>query len=104
LEFQTKTKFKPNRTTQTKLDGPHSQALAKNYVGQASPNANTNSHFMSFTGTAQDQKIEVKKSGVVALCYCAILDVPNENMCSASQNFLFAGLIMIAGPLGNQKW
>lgn len=90
----------------TLVDGPSSLDAAKVHIAQtnapATYNELTNSNYMSFTGTSGTGTFSVKLSGVVAICYCGLLDATNN--CINSNAWVFSQFLMVAGPAGGQKW
>jgi len=87
----------------TLVTGPQHQQAAATYIAKVRSAATDNSidPYFSFSGENQDQTIKINLAGVVAVCYCAMVDQQNE--CEDS-DWIFTGRLTIMGPTGGQQW
>ncbi|CAK9104234.1 Hypothetical protein (Fragment) [Durusdinium trenchii] len=91
------------RYSLTLVTGPSSKQAARSFIAQVDVNSdNTPSQYHSFSGSGKDRAMTVNLAGVVAVCYCGM--VSNENECSSSLHWLFAGLLTIQGPEGGKTF
>jgi len=64
--------------------------------------ADTISQYFSFSGENQDQKMTMNLAGVVAICYCAMVNAQNE--CDDPSFWVFTGRTTVQGPQSGQQW
>ncbi|CAD7925059.1 unnamed protein product [Amoebophrya sp. A120] len=86
------------------VTGPGTSATAQTYHAVANAtDENEASAYFSFTGANKDLQMTVKKAGTIAICFCGIVNEAASPW-NCNKNWRFAGLLMIAGPLGTQTW
>eukprot|EP00403_Amphidinium_massartii_P048259 CAMPEP_0178464338 /NCGR_PEP_ID=MMETSP0689_2-20121128/50790_1 /TAXON_ID=160604 /ORGANISM="Amphidinium massartii, Strain CS-259" /LENGTH=178 /DNA_ID=CAMNT_0020091235 /DNA_START=18 /DNA_END=552 /DNA_ORIENTATION=- len=61
----------------------------------------TPSNYLSFTGTTQQEAMQVQQAGVVAVCYCGM--VTPDDVC-LDTDWLFVSRLTIRGPRGGDSW
>lgn len=84
------------------LIGPESRQAAKTYIAQVGPTDTTVDTYLTYSGAAKDQLIQIEVAGIIAVCYCAMLNDQDE--CESTSYWLFAGLTTIKGPTQGQTW
>jgi hypothetical protein len=84
------------------IEGPSCKACAKQYIARINPDPNIVDNYLTFSGETGTNKMTVKKSGVVAICYCARVSDLGE--CLNPSYWLYAGRMTIRGPRGGQEW
>eukprot|EP00929_Paragymnodinium_shiwhaense_P118233 TRINITY_DN9016_c0_g1_i1.p1 TRINITY_DN9016_c0_g1~~TRINITY_DN9016_c0_g1_i1.p1 ORF type:complete len:3331 (-),score=769.45 TRINITY_DN9016_c0_g1_i1:152-10144(-) len=92
------------RYSETLVDGPSSRAAAKDYMAVADPNndlVTASTGYMPFAGETGTNTMKVKKAGVVAICYCALVA---DGVCKYSDKWVYAGRTTIRGPDGSVSW
>eukprot|EP00929_Paragymnodinium_shiwhaense_P035715 TRINITY_DN19242_c0_g1_i5.p1 TRINITY_DN19242_c0_g1~~TRINITY_DN19242_c0_g1_i5.p1 ORF type:complete len:2054 (+),score=488.83 TRINITY_DN19242_c0_g1_i5:653-6163(+) len=72
---------------------------ARDYVAQVDEDDTVLSNYFNFAGHQKDQNFTVDRPGVIALCYCAMLN-ETQDECADPAYWLFAGRLTVKGPRG----
>jgi hypothetical protein len=86
----------------TLVAGAWSKLDAKTYIAQVDTDENAINQYLTFSGTYKDQKLHITRSGVVGICYCAMLST--QDACLDPAFWFYAGRVTIHGPVGGQSW
>eukprot|EP00928_Gymnodinium_smaydae_P006180 TRINITY_DN12156_c0_g1_i2.p1 TRINITY_DN12156_c0_g1~~TRINITY_DN12156_c0_g1_i2.p1 ORF type:complete len:3246 (-),score=521.31 TRINITY_DN12156_c0_g1_i2:104-8719(-) len=84
----------------TLVEGAWSKFAAKTYMADIP--VGTVDRYHTFSGIGKNQQLKVTQAGVIALCYCAMINGKDE--CSSADNWLYMGKTTIRGPTGGQSW
>mmetsp|Transcript_863 Transcript_863/g.1807 ORF Transcript_863/g.1807 Transcript_863/m.1807 type:complete len:3591 (+) Transcript_863:462-11234(+) len=86
------------------VTGPTTTALAQSYHGVVNAtDENAVSQYISFTGADKDKTLTIRKAGIIAICFCGMINEATSPW-TCQKSLRFAGLLMIAGPSGTQTW
>eukprot|EP00929_Paragymnodinium_shiwhaense_P012881 TRINITY_DN120761_c0_g1_i1.p1 TRINITY_DN120761_c0_g1~~TRINITY_DN120761_c0_g1_i1.p1 ORF type:complete len:3438 (+),score=820.13 TRINITY_DN120761_c0_g1_i1:922-10314(+) len=78
--------------------GPMSAAMALEFQAYVGPSDVL--QYYSFSGVDRDQTFPAVKSGILSVCYCAMLDDVTTGLCADDKYWIHATRLMIVGPEG----
>lgn len=79
------------------IQGPSTAQLAKDYMAVVI--SGERSQYYAFDGATNDQEMTASKTGILSICYCAIMD--DFDLCAEPQYWMHVARLMIRGPRGD---